>query len=92
MSENGHATWYHSNRYHAAAACGHCEGIIRREIWCIALDPMVYYAYQIVADPSKLTIGDALILHALGVIWETKACKGSCKTNQGDDSLRSQSL
>lgn len=42
---------------------------------------MVYYAYQIVADPSKLTLGDSLILHSLGVTWEGKKCQGGCNTN-----------
>ena len=73
---------YHSNRYNAQAACEHCEGIIRHEPWCITIDPAVFYAYQIVADPSKLTRGDALILHSLGVIWGGKACQGNCKTNK----------
>jgi hypothetical protein len=27
------------------------------------------YAYQIVADATKITAGDALILHSLGVAW-----------------------
>jgi hypothetical protein len=81
MSDNTSAI-YHSNRYNAQAACEHCEGIIRHEPWCITIHPAVFYAYQIVADPSKLTLGDALILHSLGVIWEGKVCQGNCKTNQ----------
>lgn len=60
------ATIFHSNRYNAQAACKHCEGVIRHEPWCITLHPSIYYAYQIVADPSKLTVGDALILHSRG--------------------------
>lgn len=78
MSENTH-TLYHSNRYNAQAACEHCEGIIRHESWCITVDPVVYYAYQVVADPGKLTAGDALILHSLGVTWRGRACQGDCK-------------
>jgi hypothetical protein len=78
MADGVPAFQYHSNRYHAAAACEHCERIIRHEPWCITRDATVYYAYQIVADPSKLTRGDALILHSLGVVWEGK-CQGSCK-------------
>jgi hypothetical protein len=27
------------------------------------------YVYQIVADASKITAGDSLILHSLGVAW-----------------------
>ena len=82
MSESLPTFEYYSNRYHAAAACEHCEGIIRHEAWCITRDPNVYYAYQIVADPALLTIGDALILHSLGVRWERNqrpvGCKGNC--------------
>jgi hypothetical protein len=72
-------TRYHSNRYNAQAACEHCEGIIRHEPWCITLDPLVYYAYQIVADAGKISVGDALILHSLGVSWATNPCQGGCK-------------
>jgi hypothetical protein len=81
MSDNNLAI-FHSNRYHAQAACPHCEGIIRHEPWCITLHPAVYYAYQIVADPSKLTVGDALILHSPGVTWGAKTCQGNCKTSK----------
>jgi hypothetical protein len=56
------------------------RGIIRHERWCITLDPLVYYAYEIVAEPGKLSIGDALILHALGVRWGANQCSGKCKT------------
>jgi hypothetical protein len=65
---------YHSNRFHAQAACVHCEGIIRHELWCITLDRAVYYAYEIVADPGKITVSDSLILHSLGVTWQDDAC------------------
>jgi hypothetical protein len=82
MSDNSTTTLYHSNKYHAQAACEHCEGIIRHEPWCITIDPVVYYAYEIVADPSKLTVGDALILHSLGVSWEGRACQGDCKMKE----------
>lgn len=80
MFEKTSPAVFHSNRYHAEAACEHCEGIIRHEPWCITLDPVVYYAYQIVMDPGKLTVGDGLILHSLGAIWEEKSCQGGCKS------------
>ena len=72
------ASWYHANRYNAQAACEHCGGIIRHEHWCITRDPLVYYAYDIVVHPEKLSPGDALILHSLGVRWEN-SCDGKCK-------------
>jgi hypothetical protein len=77
MSEDVRTIWYYSNRYNEQAACEHCEGIIRHEQWCIMLKPGVSYACQIVADPSKLTIGDGLILHSLRVIWGEKLCQGN---------------
>jgi len=83
MADNSATIWYVSNRYSAQAACEHCEGIIRHEPWCITLDPLVYYAYEIVRDPSGLTIEDALRLHALGVTWGGTACQGKCQANSG---------
>ena len=60
---------YHSNRYNAQSACQHCQGIISHERWCLTLNPVVHYACEIVLYPNKLTIGDAIILHSLGVAW-----------------------
>lgn len=60
---------YHSNRYTAQSACQHCEGVIRQERWCRALNPVVRYAREIIVSPDKLTVGDAIILHSLGVLW-----------------------
>jgi hypothetical protein len=80
MSNSTPSTWYHSNRYHAQAACEHCQGIIRHERWCITLDPVVYYAYQVVVDPSKWTLSDQLILHSLGVAWGPNICRRDCKS------------
>jgi len=71
MSDNN-VRWYHLNQYNALAACEHCQGVIRHEPWCMCAAPAVWYAYEVVADPSKLTMGDALMLHALGVVWDDK--------------------
>jgi hypothetical protein len=79
MANDGQTAWYHSNRYHAAAACECCRGIVRHEPWCITANPRVQYAYQVVVDASKLTQEDVLILHSLGVIWGDKVCKGACR-------------
>ena len=57
----------HSNQYNADSACGHCDGVIRHEPWCITQNPSVHYAYEVVLNPSYLSPGDYLILHALGV-------------------------
>jgi hypothetical protein len=80
MFKNIATAVFHSNRYTAQSACEHCAGIIRHERWCITVDHMIHYAYEIVTDPSKLTIGDSLILHSLGVIWGANACQRSCKS------------
>jgi hypothetical protein len=73
-------TWYHSNTYTADSACEHCEGIIRHENWCITKNEAVTYAYEAVLDAGKLSLGDRIILHALGVLWSGKVCAGSCKS------------
>jgi hypothetical protein len=60
---------YHSKQIGAEQACAHCEGIFEHAFWCARRDPRIAYAYQIVADASKLTAWDSLILHSLGVAW-----------------------
>ena len=62
----------HSNQYSADSACGHCDGVVRHEIWCITQNASVQYAYQVIADPARLSRGDRLILHALGARWTGK--------------------
>jgi hypothetical protein len=56
--------------YNAPAACEHCEGIIGHERWCQTLNPVVCYARKIVGSADELAIGDAIILHSLGVLWD----------------------
>jgi hypothetical protein len=62
----------HSNQYSADSACSHCDGVIRHEAWCMTQNAGVQYAYQVVSDPSLLSTGDHLNLHALGVAWTPK--------------------
>jgi hypothetical protein len=57
---------FHSNRYHAETACEHCFGVIRHKSWSITRNPLVYYAYEAVLDPEKLTFEDQLMLYAPG--------------------------
>ncbi len=59
----------HSNQDSADAPCGHCDGVIHHELWCITQNASVQYAYQVASDPSHLSPGDHLILHALGAAW-----------------------
>jgi hypothetical protein len=56
----------HSNQYSTDLACGHCDGVLRHEPWCATQNASVLYAYQVISDPSHLSRGDHLILHALG--------------------------
>jgi hypothetical protein len=80
MPDNSIAAVFHSNRYAADSACEHCGGVIRHERWCITVDQTVYYAYEIVADPGKVSVGDAINLHALGVLWVSNKCGGAANT------------
>ena len=72
MPVQDHLPSSHSNRYSADSACGHCDGVIRHELWCITQNTSVQYAYQAVSDPDHLSAGDKLILHALGATWTAK--------------------
>jgi hypothetical protein len=69
MVKSSSSIWHNSNQYTVEGACDHCGKILQHELWCIALNPFVQYAYEIILDPHKLTIGDAIILHSLGVSW-----------------------
>lgn len=69
------STWRHSNKYNAEAQCPHCSGVVRHESWCITVSPTVVYACQAVLDSDKLSEGDRIILHALGVAWDKNPCQ-----------------
>jgi hypothetical protein len=60
---------YHNNEYTTQLACEFCQGMFEHERWCRTREPRVCYAYQIAADSSRITLGDFLILHSLGVAW-----------------------
>ena len=77
MSSPNPAAWKHSVRYSAESACEHCEGVVRHESWCVTVNQAVLYAHDILLDPGKLTLGDGLILRALGVAWVSNI--GDCK-------------
>jgi hypothetical protein len=63
---------FHSNRYGADSACEHCYGVTCHEAWCVTQNASVQYAYRVVNNPSSLTHGDLLVLHALGAAWTAK--------------------
>ena len=47
--------------------------------WCETVNARVNYAHDAVRHPSHLSMGDRLILHALGVRWSARTAppKGS---------------
>ena len=74
---------YHSNKYHAAAACEHCEGIIRHERWCITVNANVLYGYSAVLDAANMSEKDHKWLNEMGVLWiNIKSCGGGCSNSQ----------
>lgn len=60
---------YNSKQTTTQSVCALCEGIFSHEAWCASRDPGASYAFQIVVDASKISTGDSLILHSLGVAW-----------------------
>jgi len=76
MFANPAANWYPNPRM-SAVLCEHCGRLARHEKWCITCDPVVQYAYAVVADPEKLSLRDRLILHALGVDWGNTPYQGN---------------
>jgi len=58
-----------SNNPHTSdLACSHCAGVDSHEDWCVTSNAIVRYAYEAVLG-GRLTLGDELSLHALGVQW-----------------------
>jgi hypothetical protein len=62
----------HSDGYSTDSACGHCDGVIRHEAWCITQNVSVQYAYRAASEPNHLSPGDRITLHALGAAWTSK--------------------
>jgi hypothetical protein len=62
-------TPYDSSQHSANPACSHCSGVNSHEPWCRAHNVFVEYAFLAVLN-NDLSIGDTLILHALGVKWD----------------------
>src|SRR5271157_2742581 len=66
----------------AESACSHCEGLNSHENWCVTQNENVYYAHLAVLQPKNLTLGDQLILHALGVAWKTPETRSRRRTSR----------
>jgi hypothetical protein len=74
--------WSDSNQYSEDSACVHCEGVLLHESWCPAENANAHYAYRAVAQPNLLSLGDQLILHALGVAWTTKTTQPKLRASR----------
>ena len=47
------------------------DSMVRKvKVLAITLNPVVCYACKIVVSADELAIGDAIILHSLGVLWD----------------------
>jgi hypothetical protein len=45
----------YGNQYSADSACGHCDGVLCHEHWCITQNASVLDAYQVISDPWHLS-------------------------------------
>lgn len=52
--------------------CARCGGMVLCMPWCESVNVRVHYAHDAARHPSHLSIGDRLILHALGVKWSAR--------------------
>jgi hypothetical protein len=50
-------------------SCARCGGVVLCESWCESVNACVRYAHDAVLHPTHLSLGDRIILHALGVRW-----------------------
>lgn len=73
MTIHNQSSLHHCNRYSAASACAHCEGIISHESWCVTQNANVHYAHQAALFPNQLCLEDRIILHAWGVAWRAES-------------------
>lgn len=72
MSTRQPAELARSSQHPEGPICAHCAGVTVHETWCITCNPAVYYAFRVASDCGFLTLGDAIILHALGVDWSDR--------------------
>ena len=63
---------FHANRHKSDSPCKFCHSSLNHAPWCATQNSTVFYAYQIVAESARLTLGDSLVLHSLGVTWEPR--------------------
>jgi HD superfamily phosphohydrolase YqeK len=70
------------NQYSADPVCGHCDGVLHHEHWCVTQNASVQYAYQVISDPWHLSREDPLILHPLGAAWTAKQILPGLQQNE----------
>ena len=58
-----------SNQNATGGTCSHCAGVAVHETWCVTRNAFVRYAYAAISGNGRLTLGDKLSLHGLGVAW-----------------------
>ena len=58
-----------SNQFSEGPVCDYCAGVTGHKPWCVTCNAIVRYAFGAVSSGNLLTLGDQLILHALGVEW-----------------------
>lgn len=76
MSTHQQTESFRSNQLTTGPVCDHCEGVTSHETWCITCNAIVRYAYGAASNSFRLTLGDELSLHALGVEWSGEASEG----------------
>jgi hypothetical protein len=70
MPAQSEPPFVNGNQYHSEdSVCAHCDGVICHEPWCIALSADGGDAFWVVLGSDRLSAGDELRLHALGVAW-----------------------
>ena len=70
-----------SNQCSESSICDHRAGVIVHERWCITCNTVVRRAFEAASGTGYLTLGDELILHALGVEWGGRACEGQQRSS-----------
>ena len=82
MPTPGPKQWYQNNGP-VSACCGHCNGVLRHETWCITRNANTAYAFRAVMDSDNLSQEDKFLLHALGVCWVGKSTQAEEQEQPG---------
>ena len=58
--------------------CARCGGQVVCEPWCESVNSCARYAYDAALHPTHLSLGDRIVLHALGVRWTPGRNRTKC--------------